>query len=574
MQRPTNERLSRRQVLRRAVSGGFALSVLATALTRCAKPRSPGLAAQPTDTPVAPSGTVLPEATKEKTRPTPSSMPGSAPRPSATSARPPTATAGSPAGGTSVPPSPTAPVARPPTVGIVEPPPPGVVAVAVDRTKPIATSRLDVGVSLTENTFNPQRGDRAVIDAKRLLRGAGVFQNQHIMAWGADDPWPDPAQPGPTEWASLDRRIALIRETGGVPVITLAQAPWWMKGLTRDDEWRSVAYERRVRDDMLDKWVQLCRRVAERYAAPPYNVRHYQVWNEMKGYFNAATNNYDSGNSAGYAGEFAHGYTFMYNLVYDALKAVEPKLLIGGPYVVMDSWSNRATMSDPSDVSGPYGTLDQRPLDVIATWLKEKRGADFLAVAGTTTNDVPSGGETIGSDRRGDYFTATQKFADVKTWISQRTDLPVWWSEWRAFDTPTPDLGFSNAVMACSLLRMVEGGVRAALLWGPEGDANGVSFPQGLWTDTNKPGGGRPTPYYATQQAFHEYFKAGTPRYAVTTSSAQILALASAQKVLVINTAPTPVAILLAGVQVQLAEYAVRFLDLPAGYIRAPEFAG
>src|SRR3712207_8694422 len=46
-----------------------------------------------------------------------------------------------------------------------------------------------------------------------------------------------------------------------LPVITLALAPWWMRGIDQVDEWATVAYERRVRDDHLEAWVKLCARV-------------------------------------------------------------------------------------------------------------------------------------------------------------------------------------------------------------------------------------------------------------------------------------------------------------------------
>lgn len=551
----SNARLSRRQLLHKVVSGTVALSALASSLAGCGKgsptiatasPTSTAIASSATATPSGADGPPSPGATRGKPTPRPSVVGSSTVR------RPPPS------------PAPTVGVTAPATVGpTATPPPPGVVALDVDRSRPIATIQLDVGVTLTERLFDPQRDEPAIVNARRLLREANVYQNQHIMAWGASNPWPDPSVPEPTEWASLDQRIGLINETGGTPIITLAQAPWWMKGLTRQDEWRSIAYERRVRDDMLDRWILLCRRVAERYAAPPYGARYFQVWNEMKGYFNAATNTYDSGTSAGYPGEFAHGYTHMYNRVHDALKATDSGLMIGGPYVVMDSWSNRATMSHPSEVSGTYGTLDQRSLDVLATWLSETHGADFVAVAGTTTNDVPSGTGGVGSDRRGDYFAATQKFADIANWIGQRTDLPIWWSEWRAFDTQRVDQHLANAVMATSLLRMVESGARLALLWGPEGDAEGASFPLGLWNDATRPAGGQPTPYYATQLAFRQHFPTGTARYQVTTSSSQVLALASALKVLAINTAPTPVPVALGDRITALAGYEVRVFDLP-----------
>lgn len=444
-----------------------------------------------------------------------------------------------------------------------EPLPSGAVGITVDRSQPIGTSLFTVGVTLTESSFSPLRTDQAATSAKQLLQRAVRYQNQHIMAWGVGDPWPDPNQPGPTEWTELDQRLNLIRETQGTPVITLAEAPWWMKGLRQDQEWSPAAYERRVRDDMLDKWVLLCREVARRYTAAPHNVRHFQVWNELKGYYNPSTNKYDGGSAAGFAGEFAHGYTYMYNRVYEALKSVDPTIQVGGPYVVIDSWSDRAKMSHPSDVSGPYGTLDQRPLDVIKAWVKEKRGADFITIAGSTTNDIPSGGSQRDENRSNAYFATTQYFADVRKWVRQQTDLPLWWGEWRAFDKPGNNQDFANAAMACSLVQMVQSGTSTALLWAPEGDSNGWSFPLGLWTATNNPEGGKPTPYFATQQSFHEHFGAGVELFRVTSTYSGIVTLASRQKLLLINTVSQPVDLLVNRQPLQLRAYDVRLIDVP-----------
>ncbi len=426
------------------------------------------------------------------------------------------------------------------------------ITVSIDRTKAIGTSSLLVGTTLVESTLEPSSDAEAVQRAKAHLTSATVHQNQHLMAWGAEDPWPNPSDPDPTNWKSLDRRIQLIIDTGGLPVITLCEAPWWMKGISQADEWATVSYERRVRDDYVMAWVRLCRRTAERYSVAPYYVRYFQVWNEMKGYWNPTTNTYNSGMRAVTRQDYSHGYTYMYNLVYDALKAVNPAIQVGGPYVVMDSWSDRATMSHPSQISGPYGTLDQRPLDVIADWLQKKRGAEFITVAGTTANEDDV--------RLVDAFTATQKFADIATWIAQRTDLPLWWAEWRATDVPTRDLRFSNALMAMSLLQMVLKNVTVALLWQPEADALGVSHPQGLWTDTRLSNGGQATPYHATQQLFKMYFGIGTTLYHVAVSSPQVRALASGIKTLLINTVNERLSVSVNNTVVTLEGYEVRLV--------------
>ncbi len=130
------------------------------------------------------------------------------------------------------------------------------------------------------------------------------------------------------------------------------------------------------------------------------------------------------------------GYTELYNRVYDAVKAVRPDAQIGGPYAVITSYSPHAPSSArAARITGPYGTIDQRPLDAIMYWLEHKHGADFITLdAGTDNKD---GGST------GSYAGA-QKFADVAAWLRKlpadqypgaRT-LPLWWAEWKAEASP------------------------------------------------------------------------------------------------------------------------------------------
>src|SRR5208337_3400541 len=97
------------------------------------------------------------------------------------------------------------------------------------------------------------------------------------------------------------------------------------------------------------------------------------------------------GNTNGYNAQ--HGNTYMYNQVYQTLTNVAgtlgiaaSNLYIGGPYVVMDSGSAPGVMSNPSDVKGPWGVLDQRDLDVIGYWLTNNVGAGFVCVDGGSDN--------------------------------------------------------------------------------------------------------------------------------------------------------------------------------------------
>jgi hypothetical protein len=447
-------------------------------------------------------------------------------------------------------------------------------------TPPIGLSQFSPGITLEDNSLDYPLGnnDPAAIDNVKSLMKQGIpYVNTPIMAWGVGDPWPDPSRPQPTNWGDLDKRMQLIVQTGGIPVITLAEAPWWMKGqlqangktrlITKAEEWSDVAYAARILDNKMNAWLLLVQRVAERYMAPPYNIRYFQVWNELKGYYNPITNTYDYTDSPGNPDKpvATHGYTYMYNQVYNRLMQVAASLhvpassiKVGGPYVPVATWSS-TSQSNPSNITKAYGTYDQRPLDVITYWLQHKAGAGFITLDGANLNE-----DHIAVS---DAFTAAEKFADMTRWIRSLNNqlypgaatLPVWWAEWYATPyTKTPDNALNNAIKTYAMMKLLQAGGAVAFSWGGLGD--GMSD-RGLWTSTT-PGGGQPLPWYYSYKAFTQYFPPGTPLYRVTLSlPGEVEALASATNIMLVNKTATTITLAVNGMSVSLDPYQVRVIS-------------
>lgn len=450
------------------------------------------------------------------------------------------------------------------------------VNVTVDLASPIGSSQFAPGITHVDNSLDYPSGNNspaAITNVKSLLRNAVSFQNTPIMGWGLPDPWPDPSAPEPSNWSALDARLQLIVTTGGIPVITLCEAPWWMKGqlqpdrttrvLTQADEWSTRAFSSRILDNKMGAWLHLVQRIAERYMVPPYNVRYFQVWNELKGYYDPVTNAYDYQTNAGNLGgsHANHGYTFMYNRVYDRLMTVAASLgipggdvKVGGPYPVMDTWST-THQSNPSAITKAYGTFDQRSLDVVMYWLQHKAGAAFISVDANTTNkdDINIAYASI----------AAEKFADVVRWIRSldnlvypgATTLPIWLGEWYARPyTDWADNGHSNAIKTYAMMEFLKAGGAVALAWG--GTDEGRAGPR-LWTDTVQ-GGGMALPFYYSYRDFKEYFAPGTKLYQTTVSPAGLVdAVASATTVMLVNQTATALVVSVEGKTVPLAPYQV-----------------
>ncbi len=177
--------------------------------------------------------------------------------------------------------------------------------------------------------------------------------------------------------------------------------------------------------------------------------------------------------------------------VYLALKAVNPAIQVGGPYVVLANTPKPGA----AGLSGPWGSVDSRALAVLIYWLTHAVGADFVAV---DADSEPSEGPAPV-----DPFRALGKFAAVDDWLTARTSLPIWWSEFYVQPGSTSwTTQHLDAVLTAALGLMDRSGASVALLWGPEQDGQGGPLGY-LWTSCAQTGGGRPTPLAASLEALN-----------------------------------------------------------------------
>ncbi|MEH6418633.1 hypothetical protein [Pseudomonas sp. CGJS7] len=407
--------------------------------------------------------------------------------------------------------------------------------------------RMTPGATLVQNSLRDWGDPDALARGTALLKQLYPYKNVHLMGWGTDNPQPSP---GDYRWETLDQRVAQIRAAGGTPVITLCCAPDWMRGDPAGQTDWSRFTNAPIPEHFAD-FAELARQVALRYP----QVKHYQVWNEFKGFWNEAENRWDY-----------EGYTRLYNLVYAALKGVNPAIKVGGPYTSVTAF-NLIDVGHKSELRGPYGYVDQRVLDAIDYWLANKHGADFLTVDGGLYNTSQ---ETVPT--RASPFAMMQYYADVNRWLRNRSSLPIWWAEWYVTDTfaDKPYLpGYfndknQNALMSKALLTMAPD-VAVSLRWAPDGNA--ARAPGGnqesTWRDTllEDGSGGTPFPFAASVREFRRCFAPGALLYTTRVSSADVAAYASARCVALINQTDRAQNVAVIGKQVALAAYEVRYLD-------------
>lgn len=361
----------------------------------------------------------------------------------------------------------------------------------------------------------------------KALREAPMLQNQHIMGFGVGNP---EETPGQYNFQDLDDRMRLMDQSGGVPIVTLCCAPDWMKGgPAGQTSWEKEHLEAAPEPKHFDDFAKLAAEVAKRYD----HVKYFMVWNELKGFWPDHKLPPD-----------IEGYTQLYNKVWDAVKAVRPDAMIGGPYMGMNS-----NVGANSELKGPWGSVDQLVLDAFDYWWKNKKGTDFVVVDGASPTDdhqlLP------------DAFAATGKFSAVTSWLRKRTgDLPIWWSEFY-FE---PEDGSSDwsapmrlAVQATSMMEFARSGTSTALFWNPQtkqGDCAGC-----MWNQQT----GATLPTGELVSNFARWFPAGAKLEQVTSSNPGIRVLAQPEQLVMVNTTDVPISAQVDGKQVTLKAYEVKW---------------
>ncbi|MFI6323498.1 xylan 1,4-beta-xylosidase [Nonomuraea sp. NPDC050556] len=380
---------------------------------------------------------------------------------------------------------------------------------------------------VTHTQYSADNAPAEITDqAKHVLGRVPLIQNQHIMGWGVGNPEPSP---GKYDFRDLNRRLKFMSSSKAIPVITLCCAPDWMKGGQAGRTDWAKNHTTAPKREHFDDYAKLAAQVARRYPT----VKYFMVWNEFKGFWNGADNRWD-----------AEAYTELYNKVYDALKKVDGKIQVGGPYIPVESSSRE----DASELTGPWGTVDQRALDAIEYWIEHKKGADFIVVDGASmTNDkgnVP------------DDFAATGKFSAITTWLRQKSnDMPVWWAEWYV---EPENAGWTEAkrtaVQATALMEFATSGASTALYWNPQ-QKSGKDCRGCLWS----PERGNELPMAGLLSGFTKWFPLGTTLEPVTSSDKKVRVLAQQRQLVMVNTSDKPVSATVDGKPVSLQPYEIKW---------------
>lgn len=420
--------------------------------------------------------------------------------------------------------------------------------------EPLVVSNYVTGVVHTERSLDSWGNPTAIAAGRAILPVASDYEVQHVMGFGTTTPSVDSTHRDYVA-SNLDDRVTDVMVDAGVKVIVFALAPAWMRevpaGVTPIDDFTPEGwYYAPVHATHLAEWADLCADIATTYS----DVDAFFVWNEMKGHFLSGPQRWDY-----------ERYTTMYNAVWTAVKAVRPDALIGGPYTNLSTGGPASIVQHPA-----WGWVDQRILDVIDYWMANKLGADMLVVDGT--NSVPNGLDTIGSE--------FGKFRDFYAWFrakgGEAATLPIWIAEHYAYppgaslSSNSGDIPKYPAFWAIGTMEVIGAGYGPTMLWGPQGfdnDTDGISFPLGLYTDTQMVGGGQPTALTPIVELFHDTFVTGQPVWRPDTGNTNIVGLGTATKCILANRANSSQSTSGFTPPTTLSAYEVRAVTwTPAGY--------
>jgi hypothetical protein len=469
----------------------------------------------------------------------------------------------------------------------------------VDRAVSSGRSHLALGFNHVDNSLR-YPGSAAIgtaqAQALALLRAVFPSQTAHIHGFGNQTAWPvEGTEPTAQNWADsgIDSMINLIKANGGESTLYLYGIPPWMGGhrntaseggglgtytmQTSAFQSSPVSWDQfRVRDDKLDKWDRLVELHCLRYLAPPFDVRRFNIWNELKGYYNPQTNRWDLGDGSAVpvAATAQHGYVHLYNRTWAKIRAVAQTLgislseiVIDGPYIVVDSWGTSNAAVAPSGdwaaLAGDrgYGWLDGRLTEDIGTFMRYASGYSSITLDSRNFNRPDSAAYAAVS--KNGPFGGVKKLADLiagiralpfATYPNART-VPVHNAElylgqqyyaYGAHPTTT-DQQYNAAIWAAGMVEVIQadrarpsGGPNIQTRWGNDRSEDD----SWVWTTPDGSATVLPTPVYNAMKFFTDHFPNNTQLYPVALTGADagnILAIASATKLLVINKSAGPI---------------------------------
>ena len=388
------------------------------------------------------------------------------------------------------------------------------VTAKINRDEVIMTSRLMLSTTLTHRTFQYPQNTDAVARAKGMLSEGVDCIGQFTMDWGAGNTNPSKDT---YNFKNLDARVNLIRELDKKVILTLCRCPEWMR---RDDEKKGV--DAAPRKDMYEEFGHMAADFMRHYEELGLEIYAVNVWSETRGYWSQTLGRWE-----------LEDYADLYNIVYDSIKVVSPSVLVGGPFMHVESSPNGRNMAN---YSGNISGSDRKAL---TEFINKARKLDFFSIDRNLMENADDTGYGVDEVLKYTAFNGVVH-EEIRELLAERfPDVPVW-----VVDNQCLKGHYETDVEAAGLASMYRwhllGGAAFVDKWQPEDEGDESTddeqiAPEGMYTHTDTDDGAQPLPTFYVFKAFREFFPPGTPVVSTYSGSGAVEILASPTHAMFIN---------------------------------------
>ena len=217
---------------------------------------------------------------------------------------------------------------------------------------------------------------------------AGADWVRMRLRWDAIEP--ENTTPEKFRWSpGLDQELASYADNGVRVLLTIMGNPDW-----------AATYPAGPIDKVdIGELAQFMQAVVSRYGAPPYNVKHWEMYNEPDN-----TTEWRAADGFGYFGDNPQAYVDLLEAVYQAMKEADPaaQVVFGG--MAYDGWESGFSESFLDDVLAIMQANGQYPFDAMnfhyyplfaSKWEAYGLGIDIIA----KTNYIRNKMSEYGADK-------------------------------------------------------------------------------------------------------------------------------------------------------------------------------
>lgn len=376
------------------------------------------------------------------------------------------------------------------------------------------TSRLELSTTLTHKTFNYPKNTSAVERAEEFLRQGVDCIGQFTMDWGAGNT--NPAKDS-YNFKYLDARVKLIRRLDKKVVLTLCRCPEWMR---RDDPNKGV--DAAPRKDMYSEFAHMAADFIRHYQSEGLDIHAVNVWSETRGYWSSELGRWE-----------LEDYADLYNEVYDSIKTVNPSVLVGGPFMHVESSPKGRDMSQYN------GSISLSDRQALTAFIANARALDFFSIDRNLKENADDTGYDQDDVLKYTSFNGVVH-SELKALLQEKfPGVPVW-----VVDNQCLKGHYPTDVEAAGLASMYRwhllGGAAFVDKWQPEDEGSESTdseqiAPEGMYTHTDTDDGAQPLPTFYVFKNYREHFPPGTEIVKSRSNNEFVEVLASGNAIMLIN---------------------------------------